>query len=182
MQIDSDHTLGSARQITSPNRDARPAGERISLVVIHAISLPPGHFVTKFIEELFTNSLDVNAHPSFDSLKDVRVSSHLLVDRDGQVIQFVPFDLRAWHAGQSSYRGRSNCNDFSIGIELEGTERDPFTDSQYETLVDLLKSLISTYPNIALGDIVGHNEIAGDRKCDPGPQFNWIRLMRSLTE
>lgn len=182
MEIDSDHTLGSARQIASPNRDARPAGERISLVVIHAISLPPGHFGTKFIEELFTNSIDVNAHPSFDSLKDIRVSSHLLVYRDGQVTQFVPFDLRAWHAGQSSYRGRSNCNDFSIGVELEGTENDPFTDSQYETLVDVLKSLISKYPDIALGDIVGHNEIAGERKWDPGPQFNWIRLMRALTE
>ncbi|MCY3884142.1 MAG: 1,6-anhydro-N-acetylmuramyl-L-alanine amidase AmpD [Gammaproteobacteria bacterium] len=182
MQIESDHTLVSARQIASPNRDARPAGERISLIVIHAISLPPGHFGTKYIEELFTNSIDVSAHPSFELLEGVRVSSHLLVDRSGQVTQFVPFNLRAWHAGESSYGGTSNCNDFSIGIELEGTEDDPFTDSQYDSLVDILKSLISKYPDIALGNIVGHNEIAGDRKWDPGPQFDWIRLMRSLTE
>lgn len=181
MKIDANHNLQQVRQVASPNCDSRPAGERISLVVIHAISLPPGHFGTKYIEDLFTNSIDVNAHPSFESLRDVRVSSHLVVTRDGQLTQFVPFNLRAWHAGESSFRGRSNCNDFSIGIELEGTESDPFTDPQYEALVDVLKALMSNYSDIALGNVVGHNEIAGDRKWDPGPEFNWIRLMRTLT-
>lgn len=181
MKIDANHNLQQARQVASPNCDSRPAGERISLVVIHAISLPPGHFGTKYIEDLFTNSIDVSAHPSFESLRDVRVSSHLVVTRDGQLTQFVPFNLRAWHAGQSSFSGRSNCNDFSIGIELEGTETDPFTDPQYDTLVEVLRALMSKYSDIALGNIVGHNEIAGVRKWDPGPKFNWIRLMRSLT-
>lgn len=164
----------------SPNCDERPIGERISLVVIHAISLPPGTFGGPHIENLFTNCIDLSEHPSFETLEGMRVSSHVVVARDGTSTQFVPFDLRAWHAGDSQYLNRSNCNDFSIGIELEGTDEVPFTDAQYGTLTQILDCLLDHYPTISKGSIVGHSEIAQGRKWDPGPQFDWARVMKSI--
>ncbi len=182
MRVDENNRLIPARQVESPNCDDRPAGESVGLVVIHAMSLPPGEFGGSYIDELFTNSIDLQAHPSFESLDGVRVSSHLVVDRNGQVTQYVPFHRRAWHAGVSEYQGRVNCNDFSIGIELEGTESEPFADVQYTRLASILQALMARYPSISAGRIVGHSEVARGRKWDPGPQFDWQRLMRMIRE
>ena len=180
MKIEKNHRFESVRQVDSPNRDTRPYGEEVSLVVIHAISLPPGSFGGPHIENLFTNCLDFDAHASFESLKGLRVSSHLVIARGGTVTQYVPFNLRAWHAGDSKYMNRSDCNNFSIGIELEGTEEIPFTDAQYGILCEILCGLLDHYPTISRGSIVGHNEISRGRKWDPGPQFDWKRVMRSV--
>jgi len=170
-------TLASAIQIASPNCDERPAGELITLVVVHAISLPPGEFGGGAIEDLFTNALDCDAHPYFDGLRGIRVSAHFLIRRGGSIVQFVPCDKRAWHAGASRYAGRDRCNDFSIGIELEGTDDTAYTDSQYEALAALIRALSARYP---IADIVGHSDISPGRKTDPGPAFNWSRLRESL--
>jgi AmpD protein len=165
--------LSGVRRIPSPNCDERPADEVVRLVVIHAISLPPGEFGGPGIIDLFTNRLDPDAHPYFREIQGLRVSSHFLVRRDGALIQFVPCTQRAWHAGVSNWMGRANCNDFSIGIELEGCDQLAFEDAQYLTLNRLLADLRRYYPIEALA---GHSDIAPGRKTDPGPHFDWHRV------
>lgn len=171
-----------AVQRPSPNQDERPAGAEPELVVLHGISLPPGRFGGTHIEELFTNRLDGSAHPYFEQLRGLRVSAHLLLDRDGRLTQFVPFARRAWHAGDSRFRGRSACNDFSIGIELEGEEHTPYSDSQYRELPAVILALIAAYPRLDARRIAGHCDIAPGRKQDPGPAFDWLRLYDALSE
>ncbi len=167
----------NAQHVPSPNCDARPEGVSIDLLVIHNISLPPAQFGGAFIAELFTNSLNYDAHPYFDQLRPLRVSAHFLIRRDGVLMQFVSANDRAWHAGVSSFGGRERCNDFSIGIELEGTDVDPFTDFQYETLAALTRALQSRYQ---LMHVAGHEHIAPGRKTDPGPCFDWHRYQCAL--
>ena len=164
--------LHGARFIASPNCDERPEGSTIELLVIHNISLPPGEFGGPGIVELFTNRLDPGAHPYYHEIAGRKVSAHFLIRRDGELIQFVPCGRRAWHAGESNWRGRSRCNDFSIGIELEGTDEVPFEDAQYERLAGLVHALAADYPGIPS---VGHSDIAPGRKTDPGPCFDWAR-------
>jgi AmpD protein len=173
LSIDAAGVAPQARQVASPNCDQRPAGTVIDLVVIHNISLPPGEFSGDAVERLFTNSLDCDSHPYYAGLRGLRVSAHFLIRRDGAPIQFVPCAQRAWHAGQSSWRGRPACNDYSIGIELEGTDEVAFTESQYATLDALLHALKQRYP---IAGIAGHEEIAPSRKTDPGPHFDWSRV------
>ena len=180
LKITTDHWLEPVRRVSSPNQDGRPKWYDISLLVIHAISLPPGEFGAGDIERLFTNSLDCGAHPSYSSLEGIHVSSHALIDREGMITQFVPFDKRAWHAGESSFQGQSECNNFAIGVELEGTEKIPFTERQYSALVAVAHILMVHYPRIQPHRIVGHNEIAPERKWDPGPQFDWPLFMDKL--
>ncbi|MBL8413177.1 MAG: 1,6-anhydro-N-acetylmuramyl-L-alanine amidase AmpD [Propionivibrio sp.] len=165
--------MSAARRIDSPNFDDRPAGEAISLVVVHAISLPPAQFGSDDIARLFTNSLDPDAHPYFSRISGLRVSAHFLIRRDGALIQFVSCLQRAWHAGVSFWNGRERCNDFSIGIELEGCDELPFEVAQYLRLVDLIQSLSVCYP---INSVVGHSDIAPGRKTDPGQCFDWQRL------
>ena len=164
--------------VESPNHDERPSGVEITLVVLHSISLPPGEYGGDGIERLFTNRLDPQAHPYFREICELRVSSHFLIRRDGDVIQFVPPEQRAWHAGASSWRGRSRCNDFSIGIELEGTEEEAFTDPQYAALASLLQQLRTTLP---IRDVAAHSDVAAGRKTDPGAHFDWARFLACLT-
>ncbi|MCK8516565.1 1,6-anhydro-N-acetylmuramyl-L-alanine amidase AmpD [Methylonatrum kenyense] len=171
--------LAAARQQPSPNQDARPDPTDIDLLILHGISLPPGEFGGRWIEDLFLNRLDPDADPYFAGIHRLRVSAHLLVRRDGRLIQFVPFHRRAWHAGVSCWRGRKRCNDYSIGIELEGTDDTPYDDRQYRTLEHLLPSLRAAYPGITAERIVGHSDVAPGRKTDPGPAFDWQRLRRS---
>lgn len=173
------HRLVGARQVASPNCNARPDENDISLLVIHNISLPPGRFGGPWIDDLFCNRLDCSVHPYFEGLKDLRVSSHLLIDRQGRVTQYVPFNLRAHHAGVSCFDGREACNDFSIGIELEGCDDEPFTPEQYTALAAVTRLLLAAYPGITPERITGHADIAPDRKTDPGPCFDWPRY-RSL--
>ncbi|MBK5943551.1 N-acetylmuramoyl-L-alanine amidase [Halorhodospira halophila] len=172
--------LHPARHCPSPNHGPRPPGCVVDLLVLHAISLPPGEFGGGWIDELFTNQLDPAAHPTFESIADLRVSAHLLIDRQGNVTQYVPFHRRAWHAGRSSFRGRPECNDFSVGIELEGDERTPFTEAQYVTLLPVVQTLRARYPAIKPDRIAGHSDIAPGRKTDPGPAFDWQRLLKAL--
>ena len=159
--------------LPSPNCDPRPPGMQPELLVIHGISLPEGRFGGPYIEDFFLNRLDVAADPSFAELKGLRVSAHVLIRRDGEVVQFVPFTLRAWHAGVSSFRGRQACNDFSVGIEMEGADTVPYEDAQYESLNALIAALRTVYPAITPDAIVGHADIAPGRKTDPGPVFDW---------
>lgn len=173
------HRINSAGWVCSPNQDTRPDNALLDTIVIHCISLPPGQFGGDEIIALFTNQLDWNAHEYFKTIEGAKVSAHVLIRRDGKLIQFVDFDQRAWHAGVSCFQGRDNCNDFSIGIELEGTEDMPFTNAQYAALVNLTKVLISEY-NITHSNIVGHSDIAPGRKTDPGSSFDWDRLLSSL--
>ena len=180
MHVTQDHRLARTRQCASPNQDPRPDPEDISLLVIHNISLPPGRFGTGLIEEFFLNRLDTGRDPSLADLKNVKVSAHLLIDRRGRTTQFVPFDQRAWHAGVSSWRGRPGCNDFSIGIELEGVETRPYTQAQYRQLERVLRALLRRYPRLSPEAIVGHQEIAPGRKTDPGPAFDWGRILPTL--
>lgn len=175
------HRLECARWLASPNQDARPEGVEISLLVIHNITLPPGEFGGDGVDRLFTNCLDPRAHPFFGEISHLRVSSHLLIRRDGRITQYVPFDRRAWHAGESCFRGRTVCNDFSIGIELEGTDHEPYTDAQYRELERVSAELMSCYPGITPDRIVGHCNIAPGRKTDPGEAFDWSRYLASLT-
>jgi AmpD protein len=168
--------LDGAEFIPSPNCDDRPEGCHPELVVVHGISLPPGEYGGPWIEKLFTNVLPAAAHPYFATIEDLRVSAHAFVRRDGTLIQFVPFDRRAWHAGESCWRGRERCNDFSIGIELEGADGEPYEDAQYSTLARLLVALIDAYPGLHPDCIAGHSDIAPGRKTDPGPAFEWPRL------
>ncbi|MDM8566589.1 1,6-anhydro-N-acetylmuramyl-L-alanine amidase AmpD [Candidatus Halobeggiatoa sp. HSG11] len=170
--------LEKVRHCPSPNFDARPPDTEIELLVIHSISLPPNQFGGPFIEQLFTNSLDKNAHPSFVDIVDLRVSAHLLIRRDGEIIQYVSLDKRAWHAGISNFKGRNKCNDFSIGIELEGCDNIPYTDIQYLKLTYITKILQQNWPSLT--QIVGHCDIAPERKTDPGPLFDWERFKNPL--
>jgi AmpD protein len=171
--------LENCRQCPSPNKDARPENTAIDLVVIHSISLPPGEYSGDAIECFFQNRLDKNQHPYFDEIHEMRVSSHVLIKRSGELVQFVPFHERAWHAGQSNYKGRERCNDFSIGIELEGSDTDQFEENQYKQLADLINTLRLNYPSIS-NHITGHSDIAPGRKTDPGTGFDWDRLSRYL--
>ncbi len=167
------HWLTGVRRVESPNQDDRPPDTPIELVVIHGISLPPNAFGEPHVEQLFTNRLDPSAHPYFAEIAHLMVSAHLFIRRDGGLVQFVPFDRRAWHAGVSSWRGRSRCNDFSIGIELEGADHIPYTAHQYRQLNRVLALLRRNYP---ICDVVGHSHIAPGRKTDPGPAFDWQRV------
>jgi len=173
------HLLIPARQLSSPNVSARPEGEEISLLVIHNISLPPGEYGGAYIDELFCNQLDCSVHPFFDSIKELRVSSHLLITREGELTQYVPFNIKAHHAGESCFDGRDQCNDFSIGIELEGTDDEAFTAEQYRVLGEVTRVIMENYPAITPERITGHSDIAPGRKTDPGPCFDWT-LFRSL--
>lgn len=172
MRISDDGLIAGARCLRSPNCDERPAGSAVELIVIHNISLPPGEFGGPGIIDLFCNRLDPAAHPYYAAVADLRVSAHFLICRDGELIQFVPCTKRAWHAGVSNWRGRERCNDFSIGIELEGADDMPFEDMQYEKLAMVTRLLKARYPIV---DIVGHSDIAPGRKTDPGPHFDWTR-------
>jgi AmpD protein len=174
MIIDAAGWCAAARRIDSPNCDARPSDAAISLLVIHNISLPPGEFGGPGVEQLFTNRLDPVAHPYYATIHSLRVSSHFFIRRDGELIQFVPCLQRAWHAGASSWRGRERCNDFSIGVELEGSDDQPFSDAQYSRLNELIELLRAAYPDLL--DIAGHSDIAPGRKTDPGPCFDWSRV------
>lgn len=169
------------RQVVSPHCDPRPPSETVSLLVIHNISLPPGQFGGDCVERLFCGTLDCDAHPYFEQLRGLRVSSHLFIRRDGEVVQFVPYQQRAWHAGKSSFQGRQSCNDFSIGIELEGTDQLPYSDAQYLALAAVSRDIMQQFPAVSLGRIVGHNDIAPGRKSDPGPAFDWPRFRQLLS-
>jgi len=168
------------RQLRSPHQNERPQGSVIELIVLHAISLPPGQFESNDIENLFMGCLDCTAHPDFDSLKGLQVSSHFVVDRSGKITQFVGCEQRAWHAGVSEWQGKSGCNDFAIGIEMIGDEERPFTQAQYRETARLCRVLMQRYPAIHADDIVGHQDIAPGRKWDPGKQWQWDRFHRSL--
>lgn len=173
--------LDWARQVPSPNCDDRPAGVEADLIVVHGISLPPGEFDGPWIDLLFTNALPRDSHPYFAAVADLRVSAHLLVRRTGEVVQYVPFHRRAWHAGASSWQGRERCNDYSIGIELEGTDHSPYESAQYAMLARVIAVLCRRYPHLTPGRIVGHSDVAPGRKSDPGASFDWPRL-RSLVQ
>lgn len=176
-RVDITDCLGNVRFIPSPNFDERPAGCAISLLVIHNISLPPDEFSGDGVIEFFTNSLDHGSHAYYQTLRGLRVSAHFFIRRNGEIIQFVPCEKRAWHAGESCWQGRSRCNDYSIGIELEGTDTVPFTDAQYVALTALTRALQKVYP---ISDIAGHSDIAPGRKTDPGPCFDWMRYRTAL--
>ena len=169
--------LAGARRVRSPNADARPAGVAVTLGVVHGISLPPGRFGGDAIARLFTNRLDPAAHPSFRAIADLRVSAHFLIRRDGALVQFVAAGDRAWHAGTSQWRGRERCNDYSIGIELEGTDERPYTARQYARLAQIVRRLAARWP---IADVAGHSDVAPGRKTDPGPSFDRARLARLL--
>ncbi len=172
--------LLGARLLDSPNQNARPHNVAIDLLVIHSISLPPGEYGSCCIDQFFCNRLEAKAHPFFEEIAELRVSAHLLINREGQLSQYVSFNNRAWHAGESLFCGRNNCNDFSIGIELEGSDFEKFTDSQYSSLSSVTRLLLRTYPGMRVENIVGHSDIAPGRKTDPGPQFDWDRYKKSL--
>ena len=174
--------LEPARWCPSPNRDARPQGAAPTLVVLHGISLPPGRFGGPEIEALFTNTLDWDAHPYFAEIRGARVSAHLLVRRDGSVVQFVPLTERAWHAGESCFRGHERCNDFSIGIELEGEDETPYDERQYPALQNVMRAIVAAYPAISARELAAHSDVAPGRKTDPGPAFDWFRLYDGLSE
>ncbi|KUJ71953.1 1,6-anhydro-N-acetylmuramyl-L-alanine amidase AmpD [Thiomicrospira sp. WB1] len=177
MQIDPhSHCLTEALLIPSPNADERPDPDDISMVVIHGISLPPGQFQTEGVTQLFTNTLNPNEHPYYAEIQHLKVSSHLFIRRDGELIQYVPFHRRAWHAGQSQWQGRQACNDFAIGIELEGTDTLPYDPRQYQRLNQVLALLKQTYPRLSDQSVVGHCDIAPGRKTDPGEAFDWSLL------
>lgn len=179
-RITADHWLQRCRRAPTANSEPRDHPDDIELVVIHGISLPPGQFGGGYVEALFTNSLDVRRHPALASLEAVRVSAHLYIDRRGRVVQFVPFDQKAWHAGVSSWKGRPGCNRYSIGIELEGTDERPYAKAQYAALLPILAALLSRYPRLSRDAIVGHQEIAPGRKTDPGAAFDWSLVYRTL--
>lgn len=173
MIVRADGTLAGVPFIPSPNFDARPAGVTVNLLVVHGISLPPERFGGDEVARLFTNTLDCAAHPYFETLRGVRVSAHFYVRRSGRIVQFVSCDARAWHAGASQWRGRARCNDFSIGVELEGFDTLPYEDAQYAALADLTRALRERFP---LVDLAGHDDVAPGRKTDPGPAFDWLRF------
>ncbi|MGW8309706.1 MAG: 1,6-anhydro-N-acetylmuramyl-L-alanine amidase AmpD [Thiogranum sp.] len=177
MQLTNDGAwLVGARRVLSPNCDDRPDAADISLIVVHGISMPPGEFGGHWIDDLFTNRLDTRAHPYFAEIEGLEVSSHVLIRRDGELVQYVPFTRRAWHAGRSCYSGRAACNDFAVGIELEGQDDVPYEDVQYLRLASLIKALRDRFPGIRADAVVGHSDIAPGRKTDPGAAFDWPRL------
>lgn len=178
--INADGWLEASNAVPSPNFDDRPDLSDISLLVIHNISLPPGQFGTGCVQEFFCNQLDHSAHPFFEEIEGVRVSSHFFIDRHGAVTQFVPTTARAWHAGRSCFEGRETCNDFSVGIELEGTDEQPYTDEQYVSLRALTDALMTRHPQITPTRITGHSDIAPGRKTDPGPCFDWQRFREGI--
>ena len=169
-----------ARRVRSPNFDARPPGCAVDLIVVHGISLPPGEYGGPCIEQLFCNELDPHVHPSLRAIASMTVSAHLLIPRDGSLVQFVALSNRAWHAGESRFGDRTRCNDFSIGIELEGTDTVPYESAQYERLGDVCRALVGRWPTITVDRVVGHCHIAPRRKTDPGPAFDWRRLLDGL--
>lgn len=172
--------LRGARQVASPHWNARPPGSDVELIVVHGISLPPDQYGGGWIERFFCGNLPADAHPYFATIAALRVSAHALIGRDGTVTQFVPFHGRAWHAGVSSWQGREQCNDYSIGIELEGADETPYTDAQYRSLAALLRVLFDAYPGLAPERVVGHSDVAPGRKSDPGPAFDWARLRSAI--
>lgn len=177
MSIDNQSgKLRNASFIESPNCDERSSEKDINLIVVHGISLPPNEFGGDGVQQLFTNQLDPAEHPYYKSIHQLKVSAHAFIRRDGEIIQFVPFHKRAWHAGLSEYKGRCQCNDFSIGIELEGADDIPYTSSQYSALTSLINALWQAYPHIQKEDLVGHSDIAPGRKTDPGESFDWQKL------
>ena len=178
--IDTQGWFVNARRVPSPNFNDRPNSKDVSLLVIHNISLPPEQFGSSDICDFFTNCLDVSAHPYFEEIAELQVSSHLLIDREGKIIQFVSFDDRAWHAGQSCFDGVDNCNDYGIGIELEGADEVPYTSSQYQALIGVTRALLLRYPTIIKQRIVGHSDISPGRKTDPGPAFDWQRYFSDI--
>ncbi|WP_456417714.1 1,6-anhydro-N-acetylmuramyl-L-alanine amidase AmpD [Thiolapillus sp.] len=180
MNTASPSWLSSVRHCPSPNCDDRPAGALIDLLVIHNISLPPKQFGGPWIEDFFLNRLDPSQHPYFQEIHHLRVSAHFLIRRDGEILQFVPMHKRAWHAGESCFQGRSRCNDFSIGIELEGADDIPYTDAQYQRLAWLSRTIMEACPAICKERIAGHQDIAPNRKTDPGPAFDWRRYLSLL--
>jgi AmpD protein len=179
MTLDAHGWLSGCRRVRSPNQDERPAGAQASLLVVHSISLPPGEYGGEAIERLFTNRLDPRAHPYFREIAGLEVSSHFLVRRDGELVQFVPATRRAWHAGVSRWRARQRCNDFSLGVELEGTDSDAFADAQYAALARLVAALRRALP---LRQIAAHSDVAPGRKTDPGVGFAWRRLLGTLAD
>jgi Negative regulator of beta-lactamase expression len=179
MHIDQ-HYLSTASQCPSPNYNDRPIADDISLIVVHCISLPPNKFGNDYINQLFCNQLNPDDHPYFKNIYQLQVSAHLLIKRDGECVQYVPFNKRAWHAGKSSYQGRENCNDFSIGIELEGAEDIAYNPEQYTRLAEVINTLLATYPSLSRQRITGHSDIAPGRKTDPGEAFDWPRLFTAL--
>lgn len=177
MKLDAQGWFSGVRRLSSPNCDARPAGNPKTLLIIHSISLPPEKFEGDAVERLFTNTLNFDEHPYYAQLRGVKVSSHFFIRRNGELIQFVSCQCRAWHAGASLWRGKSRCNDFSIGIELEGSDSVPFTDIQYKKLLYLTRRLLRVYP---ISEIVSHADVAPERKTDPGPCFDWPRYKNAL--
>ena len=180
MKVNKEHRLEGARICDSPNCSDR-SNEEISLLVIHNISLPPGQFGNNFVDQFFTNKLDPKKDPYFKEIYEMKVSSHLFIDREGLLTQFVPFDKVAWHAGISEFKGREDCNEFSIGIELEGTDDLEYPSNQYKTLIEVTKALMDYYPEIKVDNIVGHKDIAPVRKTDPGEAFDWDLYRSSLS-
>jgi AmpD protein len=179
--IDLDNGLmRGARQVASPNHDSRPPGIEADLIVVHGISLPPGEFGGPWIDRLFTNTLPPEVHPYFAEVSPLRVSSHVVIERDGAVTQYVRFTKRAWHAGKSSYLGREACNDFSVGVELEGADTLPYEAAQYTALAQVVAALCAAYPRLSPDRVVGHSDIAPGRKTDPGPAFDWPRARRLI--
>ena len=172
--------LSGARQVLSPHYDSRPPGVSPQLLIVHGISLPPGEFGGPWIDRLFTGQLPADGHPYFKEIEGLRVSAHALIRRDGEIVQYVPFGERAWHAGKSEYRGRGVCNDFSIGVELEGAESVPYTDAQYAQLAVLTLALFDAYATLTSEHIVGHSDVAPGRKDDPWASFDWPRYRRLL--
>jgi len=179
MEVEN-HIFKNVRFLQSPNYNDRPDKEKISLLIIHCISLPEGNYEGSNVEDFFLNKLSISDHNSFDKIKDLKVSSHLYIKRNGELVQFVPFNKRAWHAGESSYKGVSDCNNYSIGIELEGMDDDFFTDKQYEELSKVTKEIIKNYPLINQDSIVGHSDVSPQRKTDPGDRFDWKRYLGGL--
>lgn len=180
--INSNGWYTLARSDISPNQDSRPDKENISLLVIYSISLPPNQFDSKYICDFFTNKLNTDVDPYFKTISNLKVSAHLLIGREGDLTQFVSFNDRAWHAGKSLFQGLCNCNDFSIGIELIGSDYVPFTDKQYEILINVTQEIMKRFPMINKKRIIGHSEIAPDRKTDPGPNFEWERYILNLND
>ncbi len=176
------HWLTEANKIPSPNYDDRPEDQDISLLVVHCISLPPEQFTGNYIDQLFCNQLNPQHHPYFEQIYQLRVSAHLLIRRDGSINQYVAFNKRAWHAGVSEYKGQQRCNDFAIGVELEGSENQPYTKAQYSKLISVTQCLIQHYPELSSQHIAGHSDIAPGRKTDPGKSFDWKRYLSALSQ
>ena len=176
----NNHLIADIKFLESPNFNTRPTGTSINLLVIHSISLPPKVYGSNHIENFFLNKLDHSLDPFYKEIKELKVSTHLLIKRDGEIIQFVPFNMRAWHAGESSFDGKDNCNDYSIGIELEGADDDDFEDIQYDKLCEVTIALQDEYKNITKENIKGHSDIAPGRKTDPGVFFNWDRYLDNV--